>query len=146
MLRFSAFTTGRTTLGQQSCVAELQRPNTHSILEFGQGRGKRKCSERYSSLYGSGCPSIRPSAVQPDAEHARGKRMTTYVYDYPSGSTASFYIDGDYVYPMSGTQPAFWINGEYWYPNPPTGTPAFSVSGKYVYEHPASSKPRYYLG
>ena len=95
---------------------------------------------------GSGCPSIRPNAVQPDAEHARGKRMTTYVYDYPSGSTASFYIDGDYVYPMSGTQPAFWINGEYWYPNPPTGTPAFSVSGKYVYEHPASSKPRYYLG
>ena len=37
--------------------------------------------------------------------------MTTYVYDYPSGSTASFYIDGDYVYPMSGTQPAFWIMG-----------------------------------
>jgi hypothetical protein len=44
--------------------------------------------------------------------------MTTYVYDYPSSSTASFYIDGEYVYPMSGTQPAFWINGEYWYPNP----------------------------
>ena len=31
--------------------------------------------------------------------------MTTYVYDYPSGSTASFYIDGEYVFPMSGTQP-----------------------------------------
>jgi hypothetical protein len=84
--------------------------------------------------------------VQKDAEHAEDKRMTIYVYDHPSGSAARFYIDGDYVYPMSGTQPAFWINGEYWYPNPPTGTPAFSVSGKYVYEHPASSKPRYYLG
>jgi hypothetical protein len=24
------------------CFAELQRPNTHSILGFGQGRGKRK--------------------------------------------------------------------------------------------------------
>jgi hypothetical protein len=81
-----------------------------------------------------------------DAEHAEDKRMTTYVYDYPSGSTASFYIDGEYVFPMSGTQPAFWINGEYWYPNPPTGTPAFRVSGKFVYEHPASSQPRYYLG
>jgi len=62
--------------------------------------------------------------------------MRTYVYDYPSGSTARFYIDGEYVIPMSGTQPAFWINGDHWYPNPPTGTPAFSVSGKYVYEHP----------
>ena len=39
--------------------------------------------------------------------------MTTYVYDYPSGNTASFYIEGEYVFPMSGTLPAFWINGEY---------------------------------
>jgi hypothetical protein len=80
-----------------------------------------------------------------DAEHAEDKRMTTYVYDYPSGSMASFCIDGEYVFPMSGTQPAFWINGEYWYPNPPTGTPAFRVSGKFVYEQPASITPRYYL-
>jgi hypothetical protein len=114
-----------------------------SFLNIGEGAPQDGSALDFD---GSGCPSIRPSAVQPDAEHARGKRMTTYVYDYPIGSTASFYIDGDYVYPMSGTQPAFWINGEYWYPNPPTGTPAFSVSGKYVYEHPASSKPRYYLG
>jgi len=78
-------------------------------------------------------------------QSAEDKRMTTYVYDYPSGSTASFYIEGEYVFPMSGTLPTFWINGGYWYPNPPTGTPAFSVSGKYVYEYPASSTPRYYL-
>jgi len=52
------------------------------------------------------------------AERAEDKRMTTYVYDYPSGSTASFHIDGEYVFPMSGTQPAFWINGDYWYHNP----------------------------
>ena len=55
--------------------------------------------------------------------------MTTYVYDNPGGITARFYIDGDYVFPMSGEQPAFWINGDYWYPNPPTGSPAFWVSG-----------------
>jgi hypothetical protein len=88
-------------------------------------------------------PSIRPRAVQTE-RHAEDKRMTTYVYDYPSG-TARFYIEGEYVFPVSGTLPAFWINGGYWYPNPPTGTPAFSVSGKFVYEHPASSTPRYYL-
>jgi hypothetical protein len=76
----------------------------------------------------------------------KDKPMTTYVYDYPDGTTAKFYINDDYVYPMSKEQPAFWINGEYWYPNPPTGTPAFRVSGKFVYEHPASSQPRYYLG
>jgi hypothetical protein len=68
----------------------------------------------------------------------------THVYDYPSGSTAKFYIYGDYVCPMSGLQPAFWINGEYWYPNPPTGTPAFSVSGKFVHEQ-GSDTPKYYL-
>jgi len=39
----------------------------------------------------------------------------TYVYDFPSGSGAKFYINGDYVYPMSGGEPAYWIKGEYWY-------------------------------
>jgi hypothetical protein len=39
------------------------------------------------------------------AERAEDKRMATYVYDYPSGSTASFYIDGEYVFPMSGAAP-----------------------------------------
>jgi hypothetical protein len=63
------------------------------------------------ALAGSGCPSIRPSAVQTDPQHAEDKRMTTYVYDHPSGSTARFYIEGEYVFPMSGTLPAFWING-----------------------------------
>ena len=33
--------------------------------------------------------------------------MTSYVYDYPSGGAARFYIDGEYVFPLSGTQPAF---------------------------------------
>jgi hypothetical protein len=75
----------------------------------------------------------------------KDKAMTTYVYDYPDGTTAKFYINDDYVYPMSKEQAAFWINGEYWYPNPPTGTPAFRVSGKFVYD-PASDTPRYYLG
>ena len=28
---------------------------------------------------------------------------TTYVYDYPSGNTPNLYIDGDYVFPMSGS-------------------------------------------
>jgi hypothetical protein len=70
--------------------------------------------------------------------------MTANVYEYSSGSTASFYIEGDYVFPMSWTQPAFWINREYWYPNPPTGNAAFSVNGKFVYD-PASSTPKYYL-
>jgi hypothetical protein len=37
--------------------------------------------------------------------------MTTYVYEYPDGTTAKFYIKDDYVYPMSKEQPAFWING-----------------------------------
>jgi hypothetical protein len=50
--------------------------------------------------------------------------MTTYVYDYPSGGTASFYIDGDYVYPMSGTQPAFWINGN-------TGIPTLQLARRH---------------
>jgi hypothetical protein len=72
--------------------------------------------------------------------------MKTYVYDYPDGTTAKFFIHDDYVYAMSGEQPAFWVNGGYWYPNPPTGDPAFSVKGKFVYEHPASSTPKYYLG
>jgi len=82
--------------------------------------------------------ATRPNGVEED------NRMTSYVYDYPSGGAARFYIDGEYVFPLSGTQPAFWINGEYWYPNPPTGTPAFRVSGKFVYDL-ASSTPRYYL-
>lgn len=72
--------------------------------------------------------------------------MKTYVYDYPDGTTAKFYIKDDYVYPMSKELPAFWINGEYWYANPPTGTPAFRVSGKFVYKHEASDTPTYYLG
>ena len=54
--------------------------------------------------------------------------MVTYVYDYPNGGPARFYIEGDYVIPVFGTQPAFWINGEYWYPTPPTGNP--SISGE----------------
>jgi len=66
------------------------------------------------------------------------------VSNHESGSTARFYINGDYVYPVSGEQPAFWINGEYWYPNPPTGTPAFRVSGKFVYAQ-GSDTPKYYL-
>ena len=107
-------------------------------------KGRRYAPALRIGLAVSERPSTRQSAVQTDAERAEDKRMTTYVYDHPSG-TARFYIDGDYVYPMSGTQPAFWINGDYWYPNPPTGTPAFSVSGKFVYERPASSTPRYYL-
>jgi hypothetical protein len=45
------------------------------------------------------------------AERAEDKRMATYVYDYPSGSTASFYIDGEYVFPMSGAAPATGTTG-----------------------------------
>jgi hypothetical protein len=91
-----------------------------------------------SFLQNMGAPNRRAGARNKD------KPMTTHVYDYPSGSTARFYINGDYVYPMSGEQPAFWINGEHWYPNPPTGTPAFRVSGKFVYEQ-GSDTPKYYL-
>jgi hypothetical protein len=65
---------------------------------------------------------------------------------YPDGTTAKFYINDDYVYPMSKKRPVFWINGEYCYSNPPTGTPAFRASGKFVYEHAAAGQPRCYLG
>ena len=71
--------------------------------------------------------------------------MMTYVYDYPIGGPARFYIDGDYAIPVYGTQPAFWINGNYWYPNPPTGIPAFRVAANLVYEDRASSTPKYYF-
>jgi hypothetical protein len=71
--------------------------------------------------------------------------MMTYVYDYPIGGPARFYIDGDYVIPVYGTQPAFWINGNYWYPNPPNGIPAFRVAANLVYEDRASSTPKYYF-
>jgi hypothetical protein len=74
------------------------------------------------------------------ADH-EDKPMTTYVYDYPAGTTAKFYIKDDYVYPMSKEQPAFWING-----NIGSATPAFRVSGKFVYEHRPSTQPTYYLG
>ncbi len=76
----------------------------------------------------------------------KDKTTTTYVYDYPDGTAAKFYIKDEYVYPMSKEQPAFWINGEHWYPNPPTGTAAFRVSGKYVYKPEATETPTYYLG
>jgi hypothetical protein len=33
--------------------------------------------------------------------------MTTYVYDNPGATTARFYIDGDYVFPMSGSSQLF---------------------------------------
>jgi len=69
-----------------------------------------------------------------------------HVYDYPSGGTARFYIQGDYVFPMSGLQPAYWINAGCWYPNPPTGKAAFRVSGTFVYEEGTAETPRYYLG
>jgi hypothetical protein len=72
--------------------------------------------------------------------------MVTYVYDYPNGGTARFYIEGDYVIPVFGTQPAFWINGKYWYTTPPTGNPAFRVSGTLVYEDRVSRTPKYYYG
>jgi hypothetical protein len=70
--------------------------------------------------------------------------MVTYVYDYPNGGPARFYIEGDHVIPVFGTRPAFWINGGFWYPNPPTGNPAFRVSGTLVYEDRVSSTPKYY--
>ena len=69
----------------------------------------------------------------------------TYVCDFPSGSGAKFYINGDYVYPMGGGQPAYWIKGEYWYDHPPSGTPVFWAKDRYVYEYPPSSTPKYYL-
>ena len=74
------------------------------------------------------------------------KPRKTYVFEYPDGTTAKFYIKDDYVYATSGEQPAFWINAGYWYPNPPTGKAAFRVSGNFVYEEGASETPRYYLG
>src|SRR5262249_49672328 len=67
----------------------------------------------------------------------------TYVYDFPSGSGAKFYINGDYVYPIGGGQPAYWIEGEYWYDHPPSGTPVFWAKDRYVYEYPPSSTPKY---
>jgi hypothetical protein len=71
--------------------------------------------------------------------------MVTYVYDYPNGGPARFYIEDDYVIPVFGTQPVFWINGEHC-PNPPTANRAFLVSGKLVYEDRISNTPKYYCG
>ena len=84
-------------------------------------------------------------AKRKSTEGKRIQMMMTYVYDYPIGGPARFYIDGDYVIPVYGTQPAFWINGNYWYPNPPTGIPAFRVAANLVYEDRASSTPKYYF-
>ena len=48
-------------------------------------------------------------------------KTDTYVYDYPNGGPARFYIEGDYVIPVFGTRPAFWINGE-------SGTPILQLA------------------
>jgi hypothetical protein len=47
--------------------------------------------------------------------------MVTYVYDYPNGGPARFYIEGDYVIPVFGTQPAFGSTGN-------TGTPILQLA------------------
>ena len=52
------------------------------------------------------------------------KPRKTYVFEYPDGTTAKFYIKDDYVYAPSGEQPAFWINAGYWYPNPHASCPS----------------------
>ena len=69
----------------------------------------------------------------------------TYVYDFPSGGAAKFYINGNHVYSMSGGKPAYLIKGEHWY-NASSGTPVFWAKDRYVYSYPPSSHPRYYLG
>jgi hypothetical protein len=99
-------------------------------------------------------PEERGDCVRKSVPAERGKwscrKLVTGIndddIDYPDGTTAKFYINDDYVHPMSKKRPAFWINGEYWYSNPPAGTPAFRASGKFVYEHAAAGQPRCYLG
>ena len=69
--------------------------------------------------------------------------MVTHVYDYPAGSSARFYINGDYAFPMSGAgQPAYWINGDFWYACPVAGTACW-VKGKYLHEYPSGSAKFY---
>ena len=81
-------------------------------------------------------------AVRP-AGSSHKRRMTTYVYDHPSGSTGRFlHRRRVCVSNVRGTA-SFLDQWRILVSQPPTGTPAFWVSGSLVYEqHPASSTPK----
>jgi hypothetical protein len=73
--------------------------------------------------------------------------MLKYVYDFPSSSTAKFYVHSDRVYPIDGGKAVYLIKGYEWYPIPSTDTPLFVVDRTFVFPHdaPAGTPPKYFL-
>jgi hypothetical protein len=84
----------RSILAQYAIVFPLHSRNS-------PGRTKTYGASR-SAARVVGCPngSIRELSQEGDdrvESRSQDKPMTTYVYEYPDGTTAKFYIEDDYV-------------------------------------------------